>query len=165
MSVDVYVVDTSYLVELFGCGRFSNKMASEKVRELFKTANRAGGRFFVPLPCLFELGDHIADVNHEELRLKLANNLLDTVRTSLLKREPWTITPTKSPEEILPSLPERFVPLAAKHGIGLVDTFTLNEAIRLKHKLKEIKARIHIWTNDQALKRHEPDAELNPYFW
>jgi hypothetical protein len=117
------------------------------------------------LPCLFELGDHIADVSHDELRSKLANNLLDTVRTSLLKREPWTITPTKPPEEILPSLLERFVPLASKRGIGLVDTFTLNEAIRLKQKLKEIKARIHIWTNDRELKRFEPDAESNPFHW
>jgi hypothetical protein len=165
MSIAVYVIDTSYLVELFGCGRFSNKTASETVRELFKAANKAGGRFFVPLPCLFELGDHIADVKHDELRLKLANNLLDTVRISLLKKEPWIITPTKPPEEILPSLLERFVPLAAKQGIGLVDTFTLNEAHRLKQKLKEIKARIHIWTNDRELKRHEPDAESKPYLW
>ncbi|MGA2853417.1 MAG: hypothetical protein ABSE90_04730 [Verrucomicrobiota bacterium] len=165
MSIAVYVIDTSYLVELFGCGRHSSKTASETVRERFKVANRAGGRFFVPLPCLFELGDHIADVGHDELRQKLADNFLKTVKSSLSTTKPWTITPTGPPEEILPSLCERFVPLATKEKIGLVDTFTLNEAIRLKQSLEDYKARIHIWTNNRGLKNKEPDSELNPYLW
>ena len=71
----------------------------------------------------------------------------------------------KPPEEILPNLLARFVPLAAKHGIGLVDAFTLDEANRLKLSLRSHKARIHIWTNDRALKRHEPDKEAHPYLW
>lgn len=165
MSVAVYVIDTSYLVELFGCGHFCNKTASAIVRERFKAANKACGRFFVPLPCLFELGDHIADVKRSGLRQQLAVKLLTTVRDSLNTRNPWTITPTGPPEDILPSLLARFVPLAARQGIGLVDTFTLNEAFRLQQSLKEYKARIHIWTNDRQFKRHEPHAELNPYFW
>ena len=165
MSIAVYVIDTSYLVELFGCGRFSNKTASDIVRKRFKEADRAGGRFFVPLPCLFELGDHIADVKHEELRQKLADNLLKTVLDSLKTSDPWTITPTGPPEEILPPLLARFVPLATRQGIGLVDTFTMLEAFRLKEKHKELKSRVHIWTNDRALKRQEPDPEPEPYFW
>jgi hypothetical protein len=104
-------------------------------------------------------------VKREDSRRKLANKLLETVRISLLENDPWTITPTGSPEEILPSLLARFAPLAAKQGIGLVDAFTLHEALRLKEKLKKHKARIHIWTNDRALKRHEPDAEPFPYLW
>lgn len=124
-----------------------------------------GGASFVPLPCLFELGDHIADIQNDELRQQLADNLLKTVQDSINTRKPWTITPTRPPEEILPTLLARFVPLAAKQGIGLVDTFTLDEASRLKQKLEEFKARIHIWTNDRALKRYEPDAEVNPFLW
>ena len=52
MSIAVYVIDTSYLVELFGCGRISNETASAIVRERFMATNRAGGRFFftVALP-------------------------------------------------------------------------------------------------------------------
>jgi hypothetical protein len=165
MSITVYVIDTSYLVELFGCGRLSNETASKLVRGRFIEANRAGGRFFIPLPCLFELGDHIADVKHDELRQQLADKLLNTVQSSLSTHEPWTITPTGSPEDILPSLLKRFVSLAAKEKIGLVDTFTLNEALRLKQSLDTYKARIHIWTNDRNLKRKEPDAESNPYLW
>jgi hypothetical protein len=165
MSIAVYVIDTSYLVELFGCGRSSNQAAARIVRERFTAANRAGGRFFVPLPCLFELGDHIADVGHGTLRRQLAEKLLGTVQNSLQTGSPWTITPTRQPEEILPFLLARFVPLAAKQRIGLVDTFTLDEALRLKQKLEKMKARIHIWTNDRDLKSHEPHAEQNPYLW
>jgi len=165
MSIAVYVIDTSYLVELFGYGRFSDKTASRAVRVRFAAANRAGGRFFVPLPCLFELGNHIADVKHDGLREQLAGKLLNTVQESLKTRKPWTITPTGAPEDILPSLLERFVPLAANQKIGLVDSFTLSEALRLKQSLRQYRARIHIWTNDRALKRNEPDAELKPFHW
>jgi len=60
---------------------------------------------------------------------------------------------------------DRFVPLATKEKIGLVDTFTLNEALRLKQSLEAYKAQIHIWTNDRVLKSKEPDSESNPYLW
>jgi len=165
MSVPVYVIDTSYLIEMFACGRDSNPVASRTVRDRFKLANRSGGRFFVPLPSLFELGDHIADVGHNGERAKLVLKLVETVRSSLSENNPWTITPTGTPDSILPELMKRFEPLATRHKIGLVDTFTLNEALRLKELLKSYKARIHIWTNDRNLKRQEPDAEENSYLW
>jgi hypothetical protein len=165
MSAIIYVIDTSYLLELFGCGRDSNKHASTEVRKRFKNANKAGGRFFVPLPCLFELGDHIADVGHNDLRKILAEKLVSTVKTSLATQKPWTITPTGSPENVLPKLLERFEPAAVKQKIGLVDTFTWDEAERLKVKLANCKARVHIWTNDRNLKGKEPDTETSPFLW
>ena len=165
MSIAVYVLDTSYLIELFACGRHSNPVASTAVRRLFKDANSRGGRFFVPLPCLFELGDHIADVGHDELRAKLARGLVETVKGCLRQNKPWTITPTGLPEDILPDLVDRFSSLASKQRIGLVDTFTASEATRLKNKFQNLKARVHIWTNDRTLKGMEPDKESNPYFW
>jgi hypothetical protein len=165
MSATIYVVDTSYLLELFGCGRDSSKEASNEVRKRFKQANAVGGRFFIPLPCLFELGDHIADVGHDGLRKTLAENLVSTVKTSLETQKPWTITPTGDPKTVLPKLLERFAPAAAKQKIGLVDTFTWDEAARLKMKLADYKPRVHIWTNDRSLKGKEPDSEPNPFLW
>jgi len=165
MSAVLYVIDTSYLVELFGCGRISNKVVSDAVRVRFKEANNAGGRFFVPLPCLFELGDHIADVRHDGLRKTLADQLVATVNSCLTTNKPWTITPTGLPEEVLPKLFERFAPAAAKQKIGLVDIFTWSESLRLKAALSKYKARVHIWTNDRSLKEKEPDKEANPYLW
>lgn len=165
MSATVYVIDTSYLLELFGCGRDSTKQTSKEVRKRFKEANKAGGRFFVPLPCLFELGDHIADVGHDELRRQLVEKLVSTVKSSLAKKQPWTITPTGTPDNVLPKLLERFALAATKQQIGLVDVFTWDEAVRLKTKLADFKARVHIWTNDRSLKGKEPDAESNPFLW
>jgi hypothetical protein len=99
------------------------------------------------------------------LRAQLATRLVESVRSSLSSRRPWIITPTGLPETILPGLMEKFEPLAAKQKIGLVDTFTFCEALRLKTILEGCKARVHIWTNDRRLKGQEPDAEQNPYFW
>jgi hypothetical protein len=165
MSAIIYVIDTSYLLELFVCGRDSNKQVSDQVRKRFKEANTAGGRFFVPLPCLFELGDHIADVGHDGLRKDLVDKLVSTVKSSLESKTPWTITPAGSPETVLPKLLDRFAPAATRQKIGLVDTFTWDEADRLKQKLANIKARVHIWTNDRNLKGKEPDSEHNPLLW
>lgn len=165
MSTTLYVLDTSYLLEIAGCGRDSHPAASVEVRSRFAKAARKGGRFFVPLPCLFELGDHIADVRHDGERLKLATWLRATVATCLAKSEPWIITPTQKPEDVLPPLLERFVPLASKQQIGLVDAFAAEEAVRLKHSYGKLKSRVHIWTNDGRLKKLEPDEEDNPYLW
>lgn len=165
MSVTIYVIDTSYLLELFGCPHVSNASASTKVRALFKSANASGARFFVPLPCLFELGNHIADVKKDDLRSQLVNRLVEAVEGSLSENKPWTITPTGPPDSVLPSLMQKYAPMAGQKKIGLVDSFTLMEALRLKESLKSYKARVHIWTNDRMLKSCEPDPEDNPYFW
>lgn len=165
MSAVIYIMDTSYLIELVGCGRDSNKIASDEVRKRFKQANAAGGRFFVPLPCLFELGDHVADVGHDALRMELVKGLVQTVKDSLSSCKPWTITPTGSPDEILPKLMDRFSPVAIKQKIGLVDAFTWEEADRLKARFANMKARVHIWTNDRSLKGKEPDTETNSFLW
>ena len=114
---------------------------------------------------MFELGDHIADVGHDVVRKKLVDHLVSTVQSSLVSSTPWTITPTGTPETVLPKLLERFAPAAIKQKIGLVDAFTWEESVRLKAKLSEMKARVHIWTNDRNLKGKEPDAEANAYLW
>jgi predicted nucleic acid-binding protein len=165
MSLNIYVVDTSYLIELAGCGRDSNPEAHKRVRELFKTVGKGGGRFFVPLPCLFELGDHIADIRHNEKRSQLAAWLQKTVETSLTNRVPWQITPTGDPGTILPALLERFQGLATQKGLGLVDSFIVHEAERLKASYARFKARIYIWTNDGPLKDCEPDPEPDRFLW
>ena len=165
MSATLFVLDTSYLIEIAGCGRDSHPAARKMVLARFKKAAAQGGRFFVPLPCVFELGNHIADVKHEADRLRLAQWLYGTVTSCLENSRPWTITPTQKPEEVLPSLMERFCPLASKQQIGLVDAFTIEEADRLKRNYANIKGRVHIWTNDGPLKKFEPDPEPNPYLW
>jgi predicted nucleic acid-binding protein len=165
MSTRIFVVDTSYLIELIGCGRDANPRASKEIKARFTKAARARSRFFMPLPVLFELGDHIADVRHEKKRLELTQWLVKSVKASLEKQNPFIITPADNPAEILPSLLARFEKDCPKMGIGLVDCFTAMEARRLKCKKMGNHLKIHIWTNDRALKSQEPDKEVSPYLW
>jgi hypothetical protein len=153
------------LIEIAGCGRDSHPVVSKEVRTRFSKALAHGGRFFVPLPCLFELGDHIADVKHDELRCKLVQWLYGTVESCLAGSKPWSITPTQKPEDVLPPLMDCFVPFASKQRIGLVDSFTAEEAMRLKTRFKGYKGSVHIWTNDGLLKKMEPDEEKDAYLW
>jgi hypothetical protein len=159
----IYVFDTSYLIELSDCDAVP--AVRDRIREMVQSAVKEGGRFVVPLPCLFELGDHIADVKHEARRNELANWLLNTVESSLKKELPWIITPAGDPKEILPSVLSRFAENTVKKQIGLVDTFAAAEGERLKIEYERWKPVVHLWTNDRALKALEPDKEANPYFW
>jgi hypothetical protein len=165
MTVKIYVFDTSYLLELSDCGRDVVPAARDHIRKMFQTAAKAGARFVVPLPCLFELGDHIADVRHEKKRNELAEWLLHTVKSSLEDELPWIITPAGDPKEVLPPLLSRFKNNTVKKQVGLVDTFTAQEAQRLKKEYRKMKAVVHVWTNDRALKALEPDKEVDAYFW
>jgi hypothetical protein len=157
----IYVVDTSYLLEYANCDDFCVPTAVKEVRRRFKKESARGARFFVPLPCIFELGNHIADVKHNARRAVLAAWLVETVSASLAGDGPFHITPAGKPSEIFPELMKRFEGLAAKRSVGLVDSFTITEAERLKAR----KLKVHIWTNDRALKDHEPDREPDPYLW
>jgi hypothetical protein len=163
MSAIIIVIDTSYLFELAGCDEESP--AKDKVRAKFAQMQKRGGRFFVPLPCLFELGDHISNVKHVDERTKLAKWLIKTVDGCLVKSNPWTITPTGRPTEILPALMARFERLAVRKKIGMVDAFAAEEASRLKARFRNLKGRVHIWTNDEGLKAEEPDQESDAYLW
>jgi hypothetical protein len=165
MKPKFYVIDTSYLLEVAACGRDSQPHTSKAVRERLQATRAAGGRFYVPLPCLFELGDHIADVVNGTRRKELAEWLVSTVEQCLREQTPWHITPTASPNDVLPPLLAKFAEYSVKNNAGLVDTFAAMEAQRLKSDFADLKAVVHIWTNDRSLKALEPDTESDPLLW
>lgn len=165
VSPPLYVVDTSYLWELVNCGKDTKSSASKKVRVLFKRAQVAHARLYVPLPCLFELANHISMVKHEARRKELADWLFKSVAESLRESVPWIITPTGDPKEILPGLLQSFRGQGGRKWFGMVDLFAASEADRLKKDYHDRKAKVHIWTNDRALKGQEPDREANPFHW
>jgi hypothetical protein len=159
------VVDTSYLWELVNSGKETNSPACQKVRGLFKKAQAAHARLYVPMPCIFELANHVAKVKHDARRKKLADWLFDSVVESLDERVPWIITPAGDPKTILSELLQTFRNQVVKKGIGLVDLFAASEAKRLKKEHSDRNANVHIWTNERALKAMEPDPERNPFLW
>jgi hypothetical protein len=158
----VYVVDTSYLLELFNVPKFSDSSSVNKVREKFDIAMKAESRLYVPMPCIFELADHIADVQIGSKRFQLAGDLVSTVLDSIATSIPWNIVPSRD----LPTMKGIFTSYATeyvKQSIGLTDTTVINEANRLKKKYNTSDYGVHIWTKDKRLKSFEPDRENNPF--
>jgi predicted nucleic acid-binding protein len=166
MSMTALLVDTSYLLELLKVpDRFDPEFA-QRVKARFSGAVKAGHRLYVPFPVVFEVANHIAGVRDGGSRKRLAELLAKTVRSSVEFANPWIITPAS--EDILYDLSEllRLCDVYAREmavqSIGLSDTAIIEEARRLKGKYNQPEDRVHIWTRDQALKAHEPDAEPAP---
>lgn len=156
----VFVIDTSYLLELFKVPDYSQHPA--EIEKRFKMAIENESRLYVPLPCVFELANHIADVRDGTHRFKLGKNLYNTICSCINSREPWIITPSTGLEE-LPDLCKNFSEQFVKQGVGLTDTFIIHEARRLKKKYAKSDFKVHIWTKDKALKAQEPDTEKNQF--
>lgn len=160
----VYVVDTSYLLELFKVDGCYSDLAAEEVKKRFQKAWKSKVDLFVPLPCMYELGNHIADVRDATRRRDLANAVLEAIEKRI-----WTITPAAGVEE-LHALWSAFSKNYIYHtkpkksgSIGLVDAATVHEARRLKDEYPECPVKVHIWTKDQTLKSNDPDKEPNPF--
>ncbi|TGO02016.1 hypothetical protein PN36_31920 [Candidatus Thiomargarita nelsonii] len=168
LSHTIFVIDTSYLLELFGVPGCSEKNAIREIRKRYEKAIKDKAMLFVPSPCIFELGNHIADVRDETRRKELANLLVQTIKACVEKSTPWTITPPAIVIEDFPQLLEYFanksvVQCQGRKCIGLVDTSTVIQAQRLKDERKSLGYKVHIWTKDKRLKENEPDLEDNPF--
>lgn len=165
----IYVVDTSYLLELFKVdGNYSDDSA-EEIKKRFQQAAEAGDLFIVPLPCLYELGNHIADVRDGGRRRDIAHKVLPVIKQCVKENRPWTIVPSTDIGS-LSILWEQFTRTYIYYtksddsaSIGLVDSSLIFEAQRLKIEYKKKISKVHIWTRDSALKSHEPDSETNPF--
>jgi hypothetical protein len=159
----IYVVDTSYLLELFAVPTFYDTDSRNEIMARFAQAAQKGAMLFVPLPCIFELADHINDVKDGSVRKTLAQKLYETIKRSLEKRSPWIITPSIT-DELLKGFSEscrEFAEYNASRGIGLTNCFVANEANRIKKKYSggNQDYRVHIWTKHRNLKALEPDGE------
>ncbi len=162
MSTAVFVIDTSYLLELFSVPGYSTKKAVEEIKNRFEKAFENKSRLYVPLPCIYELANHIADVPDGEIRKKLAQIIYDTVQTSVETNNPWNITPSTGLEN-LPDLLKKYTEEFVIQQISLTDTSVIQEAKRLKKKYSDSRYTVHIWTKDKTQKAFEPDIEINPF--
>ena len=107
MSTTCYILDTSYLWELFRVPGHSDKKAVKEVRRRIQEAVEKKAILIVPLPCVFELGDHIAHVRSGNVRHTLAKDFLATIEKCIKNSNPWTITPSVG-IEVLPELCRQF---------------------------------------------------------
>lgn len=156
-----FVIDTGYLVEFFEVPGHSNAEARQEVLARLRAAIRVGHRLYVPLSCLFELGNHIAQVDDGTARRAIAHTVRRTVRTSVEDGTPWIITPAVA-IEALPALLDSFADRYVDEQVGLTDTQVIEIAHGLKEQFRQM-LRVHIWTTDNALKAREPDREPDPF--
>lgn len=163
MVTPVYVIDTSYLCELFAVPRYSTEEAISEVKRRFAVAIEAKAILYVSLPAIFELAGHIADVPEGRARRRLSKKLRDTVISSIREGLPWTLLPPLD-EGTVERLINGFVELSQEKGMSLVDTTLIGEADRLRQTTYQGPTwRVHIWTKDQRLKAREPDNEPNAF--
>lgn len=163
MNNYVFIIDTSYLLELFKVPGKFNAAAALAIKEKFKEAATNNARFIVPFPCIFELANHIAHVADGGQRQALSGALFQAVKSSLDNAEPWIIPPQKEQNELLQSLCKIFHEETCCSGCGLTDTFIIEEARHWKKKHNQSGYYIHIWSTDRNLKAFEPDHEKNPF--
>ena len=159
----VYVIDTSYLLELYAVPGYSTQKAIDEIRRRFDNAVRQNARLFVTVPSIYELANHIADVSDGNARWSLAKKLRDDILSSLDEGVPWTIIPSQE-LSALKKLIASFVDNHVLEGIGLSDSTLIDEADRLKRTTYHGSAwRVHIWTKHKKLKAREPDKEPHAY--
>lgn len=159
----VYVVDTSYLLELYAVPTFSEKAAIAAVRERFRMASEARNALLVPFACLWETGNHIATIRDPASRTRWAELLKNEVANALspARQGPYVVVGAP-PLEQLDALLARWADKHVRDGRGLVDAATVETACQQKLKYTT-QRRVHIWTRDRALKNMEPDQESDPF--
>ena len=162
-SSQVYVIDTSYLLELFAVPGHSTKEATDEIRSRFTTAVENKARFYVTVPSIYELANHISHVSDGNIRRSLAGRVRDAVLSSLDDGTPWTIIPSQQPDTFK-KLIVSFVDNHVIQRIDLSDSTLIDEARRLKRERYGGPGwRVHIWTKDEVLKTWEPDSEPDAY--
>jgi len=156
-----FVVDTSYLLELYKVPGSFDPERSSAVKKRFETSSRTGCLLFIPLPVIFEVANSIGHIRDNGIRADLANRFVDAVMASFEPTGPFAITPAIEQSHI-EDLLTVFKKTYAMKGLGLTDTSVVAEAKRLKEKFGGMY-RVHIWTLDRALKGQEPDTEMDPF--
>jgi len=155
MAVELLiVVDTSYWVELL---KIPKRFSEEKhlaIREKFAWAVERKATLYFPLPCVYELANHIAHVRDGTARKNLAEQLYQTVTNnpSIL------VTPACAVDELSKFI-ESFKKEYVTEGIGLADAAVIDAAWHLKNPNNQV----HIWTLETAIKAREPDTEPAPF--
>ena len=148
------VVDTGYWVELFKIPQHYSETKHLAIKEKFAWAISQKATLYFPLPCVYELANHIAHVRDGTARKNLAEQLYQTVTNnpSIL------VTPACAVDELSKFI-ESFKKEYVTEGIGLADAAVIDAAWHLKNPNNQV----HIWTLETAIKAREPDTEPAPF--
>lgn len=158
-----YLIDTSYLLELYAIPGKSTPEAIIEVRERLRSAAERGSPLYVTVPSIYELAKHIVRIRDGNQRRRYAVHVKNDVLSSLEKGTPWSVIPSRQ-LDALGQLVSSFIDNHIHEGIDLTDSTLIDEARRLRReRYKGSGWRVHIWTTDGNLKAREPDREQNAY--
>ena len=158
----VLVVETSYLCELYRVPRFSEPQFGNRLLARWSKEERAGARFHVPVGCVYQLCDHIADVPDGAVRFRLADKIATDVQSSTKRFLPWLVVPADGVAELARSV-RAFASDAGHLKLGLTNAQVVEVAQDLKTKYSDMaNYQVHIWTRNSSLKAYEPDREPDP---
>jgi hypothetical protein len=164
--IRAYVLDTSYLVEIYRVPGHSKRENFRAIETRLRQAIEAGARLYAPFPAIFELANHIAHVADGRRRISLAKQLSGDIRDSAQEGIPWIIVPWPD-ENVLLEISgllewiEDFEIEYAAQKLGLTDLAVTKHAESLTRRRPELS--IHIWTTDRSLKAREPHPEPNAF--
>jgi len=161
----VYVVDTGYLLALFGVPGEASAEETKEVRRRFRLATDRHDECVVPLPVIYETASHINDIDSSrEIARQFALVLLGHVRDAEAPDALFTVEPRPAPEEV-----EHILNLFANdhvlRGHSLADTALLDIATRLRHE-RDDRYHVHIWTWERrktGIRSCSPDEEPDPF--
>ena len=161
--IAVYVIDTSYLLELYAIPGKSTPDAVSEIRNRLRVAAASRSPLYVTVPSIYELTKHIVRIPDGNQRRRYAVHVKNDVLSSLDDGTPWTVIPSRQ-LDTLGQLVSSFVENHIHEGIDLTDGTLIDEARRLRQeRYRGTGWRVHIWTTDERLKAEEPDRERNAY--
>ncbi len=162
-SVAAYVIDTSYLLELYAIPGKSTPDAVSEIRNRLRSAAASRSPLYITVPSIYELAKHIVRIPDGNQRRRYAVHVKNDVLSSLKEGTPWNVIPSRQ-FDTLGQLVSSFVENHIHEGIDLTDGTVIDEARRLRQeRYKGPGWRVHIWTTDGRLKAEEPDRERNAY--
>jgi len=164
--IRAYVLDTSYLLEIYQVPGHSDTAYFRAIKKRLRRAIKADARLYVPFPVIFELANHIAHVADGRQRISLAKRLSSDIRRSAEEEVPWIIAPGLAKTVLLQLSDllewiEAFKSDYAAQGLSLCDLAVSWHADSLAGRHPELS--VHIWTTDSSLKAREPDPEPDPF--
>lgn len=167
----IILLDTSFLLELFGVPLDSVPEKHESALRLFQSAIEGKYNIYCTLGVLYEVANHVVDIKNAELQRKIAGAFKDMVVMAWTENVPFTVIPSSGAEEVLAqfaSLPELCIKYSEtlRQRLSLVDCTIAEAAAKLKANYieRERKWPSHIWTSHGELKSLEPDRFVHEFF-
>ena len=90
---DIFLVDTSILVEILNVPVKSDHHRQAQVKEQLKEHIIKGDHLFLPIATVLETGNHIAQNGDGNQRRQCAERFVKTVRRAVEESTPWVLAP------------------------------------------------------------------------